>query len=142
MAHAGARAHALHVPRTDHRTVSHRVLVLQRAVEHVANDLHVAVAVGAEPHPWLHAVLVDHAQAPETHVARVVVVGEREGVEGAKPAVVGEAAFVGLANFDHVSAPGEVVHSVLLNAVSVSMVARRVLFQRTNPTVMFDIFQR
>ena len=58
------------------------------AGEHVGDDLHVAVTVGAEAHPRLHAVLVDHAQRAEAHVVRVVIVGEREAVKRVEPAVL------------------------------------------------------
>jgi hypothetical protein len=45
--------------------VAHAVLVRQRAVEHVADDLHVAVAVGAEAGAGGDAVLVDDAQVAQ-----------------------------------------------------------------------------
>ena len=67
---AGARRHALHVARADHGARAQAVLVLERAVEHVGDDLHVAVAVRAEAGARLHAVFVDHAQRAEAHVLR------------------------------------------------------------------------
>jgi hypothetical protein len=73
----------------------------ERAVEHVADDLHVAVPVRAEPRARLHAILVDHAQRAEAHVPRVVVVGEGEAVERAQPAVIGVAALASAAQLDH-----------------------------------------
>ena len=54
-----------------------------------------------KPCAGLHAVLVDHAQRPEPHVLRVVVVGERERVIRVEPAVVGVAALGAAAQFDH-----------------------------------------
>ena len=58
VAHAAARAHALHVAGPDHArrcvlggTRAHAVLVRELAVEDVADDLHVAVAVRAEAAP-------------------------------------------------------------------------------------------
>ena len=63
------------------------------AREDVADDLHVAMAVRAEAAARGDAVLVDDAQVAEAHVARVVVVGEREAVPALEPAVVGVAAF-------------------------------------------------
>jgi hypothetical protein len=71
------------------------------AVEHVADDLHVAVAVRAEALPGRDPVLVDHAQRAEAHVRRVVVAGERERVVRLQPAVVGEAALVAAAQGQH-----------------------------------------
>src|SRR5258706_1397170 len=73
---ARARAHALHVARPDHRSVAHRIAVREPAFEHVAQDFHVAVPVRAEPLARLYAILIDHAQRPEPHVRRVVIVGE------------------------------------------------------------------
>src|SRR5258706_9712460 len=90
--HAASGAHALHVARHDGRTVAHRVLVRERAFEHVADDLHVSVAVRAEAGARLDAVLVDHAQRAVAHVPRVLIVGERKAVERAQPAVIGVAA--------------------------------------------------
>ena len=80
VAHAGAGAHALDVARPDDRAGAHAVLVLERALEHVGDDLHVAVRVGAEPAARRDAIFVDHAQRAEAHVRRIVVVGERERV--------------------------------------------------------------
>ena len=73
--------------------------------EHVADDLHVAVAVRAEAHARLHAVLVDDAQRAEAHVRGIVVVGEAEAVERVEPAVVGVAALGRPAQRDHAQCP-------------------------------------
>jgi hypothetical protein len=100
--HAGARAHALHVARADDRAGAHRVAVLEPALEHIRDDLHVLVAVRAEALLGLHAVFVDHAQRAEAHVRRVVVVGERERVEAVEPAVLGVAARGGGSHCHHV----------------------------------------
>ncbi len=54
---------------------------------------HVAMAVRSEPASRLNPVLVDDTECPETHVPRVVVVGEGKCVEGPEPAVIGQAAF-------------------------------------------------
>ena len=77
----------------------------QLARQHVADDLHVAVAVVAEARAGGDAVLVDHAQVAEAHVLRIVVAGEGKAVEGLQPAVVGMAAFLGLAKRQHGSIP-------------------------------------
>src|SRR5205823_9212134 len=89
---AGAGAHALYVARHDGRAGAHRILVSERAFEHIGDDLHVAVAVRAEAATGLHAVLVDDAQHPVAHVLRVVVIGEGEAVVRVEPAVLGVAA--------------------------------------------------
>ena len=79
-------------PRADHGAVAHAVPVRELAVEHVGEDLHVAVGVRAEALPGGDAVLVDHAQRAEAHVARVVVVREGEGVAAVEPAEFGVSA--------------------------------------------------
>jgi hypothetical protein len=103
VANAGARAHALHVARPDHGAVAHRILVRQRALEDVADDFHVAVAVGAEALARLDAVFVDDTQRPEAHVPGIVVVRERKSVEGLEPAVLGQPAFLAAANLHGVA---------------------------------------
>src|SRR6185436_5249268 len=79
----------------------HAVAVGELAFEHVAHDLHVPVAVGAEAGAGGDGVVVDDAQVAHAHVGRVVVVGEREGVEALEPAVVGNTAVFGFAQGDH-----------------------------------------
>ena len=74
--------------------IAHAVLVLQRAFQHVAEDLHVAMRMRAEALPGRDAVVIDDAQGAEAHVRRIVVVGEGEGVMRLQPAVIGVAAFV------------------------------------------------
>ena len=94
VAHARAGAHALHVAGTDHGTVAHRILVLQRAPQHVGDDFHVAMRVLSEARAGRDLVIIDHAQAAETHVRRVVVAREGKCVVTVQPAVVGVAPFI------------------------------------------------
>jgi hypothetical protein len=49
--------------------------------------------------------LVDHAQGAEPHVLRIVVLGERECVEGLEPAVLGKTPFLAAADFHHGEVP-------------------------------------
>ena len=90
---AAAGAHALHSARRDRGTVADAVLVPDRATHHVADDFHVAVAVGAKTGAGLDAVFIDDAQITKAHVRRVVVTGKGKGVKRLQPAVVGVAAF-------------------------------------------------
>ncbi len=69
--------------------------------EDVGEDLHVAVAVRPEAGSGRDAVVVDHAQAAEAHVPRVVVLAERERVAAVEPAPVGLAALGGRSDGDH-----------------------------------------
>ena len=76
VAHPAARAHPLHIARADHGAVAHGVLVRKFPLEHIADDLHVAMCVGTEPGTGLDSVFVDHAQRTEFHVQRIEVIGE------------------------------------------------------------------
>src|ERR1700741_4774501 len=75
------------------------------AIEHVADDLHVAMAVRPEALARSHAVFIDDAQRPELDVLRIEVVGERERVIRLEPAVVGIAALFAASNLLHDSIP-------------------------------------
>ena len=77
---ASARTHALHVAWLDRRAISHAVFVRQCAIENVADDLHVPVAVLAEAHSCGDAVFVDYPQRPEAHMLAVVIIAERKTV--------------------------------------------------------------
>src|SRR5438105_331793 len=98
---AGARAHALHLARPNHRTRAHAVFVLERALEHVGNDLHIVMRMSPKAAPALHPVFIDHAQAAEAHVRRIVVIRERECMECIQPAVIGVATLICLPDLDH-----------------------------------------
>ena len=69
-----ARAHALRETGPDHAVVAFAVAVLERAVEHPRDDLHVAVRVRAEPAAGRDDVVVVDEQQPVVRVLRVVVV--------------------------------------------------------------------
>ena len=102
VAHAGAGRQTLHLTRQDGRGVANAVLVRQRAVEHIADDLHVAVAMGAKAGARGN-VLVDHPQVAKAHVCGVVVIGKREGMEALQPAVVGKTTVGTASEGDHVA---------------------------------------
>ena len=95
MRDAPARAHQLNLARLELPPVAHAVLVLQRAFQHVAEDLHVAVRMRPEALPRSNPVVVDDAQRAKAHVRRIVIVREGKGVMRVEPAVVGMAAFIG-----------------------------------------------
>jgi len=105
VAHAAAGAHALHISGRDALDVAHAVLVGQIAREHVADDLHVTVAVRAKTGTRGDAVFVDHAQVAPTHVLRVKVLGERKAVKALEPAMVGQAPVFGFAEGQHDGTP-------------------------------------
>src|SRR5581483_6111266 len=107
---AAARAHPLHVARTDHRAVAHGILVRQLSGQHIADDLHVAVTMGAEAHSWFYPILVDDPQRPKLHMLRIEVLGKGKTVEGPEPAVVGVAAIRTASDFVHGQPPGLPAH--------------------------------
>ena len=76
MTDTGARRHQLDVARADDRPVAHAVPVLQRAVENIRNDLHVAMTVGVKTFVRLNPVFVYDSQRAETHLLWVVVVAK------------------------------------------------------------------
>ena len=76
--------------------------MLERALEHVGDDLHVAVRVRAEAAAGRDAVVVDDAQRAEPHVRRVVVVAEGERVPAVEPTDARAPALGAATNLDHV----------------------------------------
>ena len=54
-----------------------------------------------KPLPGCDAVLVDHAQRPEAHVPRIVIVAERERVPAGEPAELGDSALGRFADLQH-----------------------------------------
>src|SRR5262245_14744607 len=101
----GASRHSLHVTGADHRTGADAVLVLERAVEHVRDDLHVAMPVRVEPFAGGDPVFIDDPERAEAHEARVVVVAERECVFAIEPTEVRLAALFRFAYCRHVEPP-------------------------------------
>ncbi|EAU65345.1 conserved hypothetical protein [Stigmatella aurantiaca DW4/3-1] len=99
--HARARRHPLHLPRAQDAHRAHAVPVLDGAREHIGDDLHVLVGVGAKASAGRHAVLVDDAQRAEVHVRRVVVTRERERMVGIQPAMVRMATLIRRSNGQH-----------------------------------------
>src|SRR3954466_2450049 len=57
--------------------------------------------MGAESASGRHAILIDDAEAAETHVRGIVVIGEGEGVIAVEPAVLGMAPLVAFAEGKH-----------------------------------------
>ena len=81
---------------------AHAVLVREPAVEHVGQDLHVAMAVRTEALAGRDAIVVEHAQRAKAHVLRIVVPAERKRVIAVQPPQVALAAVLGLSQCQHV----------------------------------------
>src|SRR5690606_40285240 len=93
--HAPARAHQLDLSGMENALIAEAVAMLQGAGKHVAENLHVAMGMGAEAPTGGDAVFVDDPEGTETHVRGIVVIGEGEAVGGVEPAVVGMTSFMG-----------------------------------------------
>jgi hypothetical protein len=61
----------------------------QFTTQHITDDLHVLVTVGAKTRARSYTVFVDDPQIAPTHVGRVVVTRERKTVVGLQPTMVG-----------------------------------------------------
>ena len=75
--------------------------MLQRAFEHVGNDLHVGVGMRWEAATPGDFVVIDHTQWAKSHVLGIVILAKRERVPAVEPAEVGVAALVGLSYREH-----------------------------------------
>jgi hypothetical protein len=98
---AAARTDALDVARAHDGGVAHRIAMLQRALDDVGDDFHVAMRVHAKALAGSNEVLVDDAQRLEMRVARIMIIRKAEGVIGIQPTVIGVAAFTGFSNINH-----------------------------------------
>jgi len=76
VSHPAASTHALHIAGRDALDIAHAVLVRQIARQHVTDDFHVAVAVGAKTRSRRNAVFVDHPQVAPSHMGRIKVIGK------------------------------------------------------------------
>ena len=103
VADAGAGRHALDVARLDDRAGAEAVAMLERALQHIGDDLHVAVGVRRKSRAGRDAVVVDDAQRAEPHVVGIVIVAEREGVAAVEPVQFGPPAVFGFAMDQHVA---------------------------------------
>ena len=99
--HARPSGHVLHLAGTDDAPVTHRVLMLQRTAQHVGEDFHVAMWMGAEPAAARDDVVIQHAQTAEAHPARVMVAREGKAMMRVEPAVVRVAPVFCLSDLQH-----------------------------------------
>src|ERR1700722_15737077 len=99
--HARTSRHALNFIGPEHLLMSHAVLMGQRTFQDIAENLHVAMPVGAESPARGHAVLIDHLNTPETPVLRIVIVGKRKRLIRIEPAMFRVPAFLTLTDVNH-----------------------------------------
>jgi hypothetical protein len=92
---APAGAQQLNLAGLELPPVAQAVLVLQRALQDVAEDFHVPMRMRPKTLPRRHPVVVDDAQGAKADVRRIVIVRKRKGVMRIEPAVVRMTAFFG-----------------------------------------------
>jgi hypothetical protein len=62
--------------------------------QHVADDLHILVAVGPESGPCPDSIFIEDAEYPKFAEPRIEIVGESERMEELEPTVVSLATFM------------------------------------------------
>lgn len=67
----------------------------QFSAEDIREDLGVLVMMGREALSWLYSIFVQDTEGAELSVFRVIPAGEREGMFGVEPAMVGCASGLG-----------------------------------------------
>ena len=105
MADAAAGAHHLHVTRLGAALVAEAVLMGDRALPHIGDDLHIFMRVRRKPGLRRDLVVVPDAQRAPPHALGVAVIGKREMMAGLQPAMVAAAEAVERPAFDHDMSP-------------------------------------
>jgi len=102
------------VTRLNHGAVAHAVLVLERAFQHVRNDLHIAVRVLRKPPPPATLSSFITLSVRNCNMLGIEVIGKRKGEMRIQPAVVRVRAFVAFADINHGPPPGSCKHIILV----------------------------
>src|SRR5262249_22296323 len=122
VADAGSGRHALELPRPDDRAIAQAVLMGERSLKDVGQNLHIGMSLSRESLAGRDAVLVDHAKTAKPHELRVVIVGKGKRVVGLQPSVVEVAALLRAANDEHGATPPgrlyQIRHSAHLAAIA------------------------
>src|SRR6266566_3480744 len=66
----------------DYRTISHDLLMFERAFKQIGDDLHIAMRMRGKTMSGLHPIFVDDSKGAESHVVRIVILIERKTVAG------------------------------------------------------------
>src|SRR5689334_2093637 len=85
VSYASPGAHPLDFAGPNDRTIAETIFVFERALHDISDDLHVPMAVGSESSAGLHSIFIDDAKLPKSHLLRIVVLGEREGMPTIQP---------------------------------------------------------
>jgi hypothetical protein len=101
----GAGAHHLHVAGFGPALVAEAVLVGDRALPDIGDDLHIGMRMRRKAGSGCNLVVVPYPQSSPPHALRVEVIGEREMVLGLEPVVPGAAQTFKRSAFDHVNLP-------------------------------------
>ena len=116
MADAGARAHHLDIARLGPALVAQAVLVGNRALADIGDDLHILVRVRRKAALRRDPVIVPHSQRAPVDPRGIVIVREGKVVAGIQPAVVCRTQRGEGAKFDHRQSPGPIRQDRLLSA--------------------------
>src|SRR5690242_18661749 len=87
MEYSCSRTHSLDVARTDDRTGSHAVFMLERTFDHIGDNLHVLVPMLSKALTWFYVIFIDDQQIAKTGEFWVVIVGERKSMIALEPTV-------------------------------------------------------
>ena len=101
VADAGAGAHDLDVAGFCAAFIAEAVLVRDRALPYIGDDLHIGVRVRRKAGLRRDLVVVPDAQRAPIHALGIAVIGKGEMMAGVEPAVVAAAQAVESSAFDH-----------------------------------------
>ena len=101
MTDAGARAHHLNAAGLGPPSIAERVLVRDRPVAHIGDDLHVGMRMRREAGLRRDRIVVPDADRTPAHPLRVVIAGETEMMPRVEPAMIGMAERSERAKVDH-----------------------------------------
>ena len=102
VADPGAGAHHLHVAGFGAPLVAEAVLMGDRALPHIGDDLHIGMRMRREPRFRCDLIVVPDPQSPPAHTLRVEIIGKGEMVLGLQPVVPRSTQLLKRSAFDHV----------------------------------------
>ncbi len=95
MLNAAAGAHALNLAGANGGAGAKTVFMRERTFQHIGDDFHIPVRMSGKAALGRDVIFVDHAQAAETHMGRIVIIGEGKAEMTIEPIGAALSAFVG-----------------------------------------------
>ena len=102
MAYPGAGAHHLHVAGFGAPLIAEAVLMGDRPLPHISDDLHIGMRMWRKPRLRGDLIVVPDPQSTPAHTLRVEIIGEGEMVLGLQPVVPRSTQLFKRSAFDHV----------------------------------------